>query len=83
MFQQRAAAVHVPMIQGYLGLDSSKCSLCASKAKKYKAALTTERSQAIWHSGFSVCTLLQGFWHLPEHQPPVGVCVLIPVSSGM
>lgn len=44
------------------GLDSSKCSLRISKAKKYKAALTTVSTQAIWHSGFSVSSLLQGSW---------------------
>lgn len=65
------------------GLDSSKCSLRISKAKKYKAALTTESTQAIWHSGFSVSSLLQGSWHLPGHQPPVRVPSLIPVPSGM
>lgn len=65
------------------GLDSSKCSLCISKAKKYKAALTTESTQAIWHSGFSVSSLLQGSWHLPGHQPPEREPDLIPVPSGM
>lgn len=65
------------------GLDGSKCSLRISKAKKYKAALTTESTQAIWHSGFSVSSLLQGPWHLPGCQPPVGVPGVIPVPSGM
>lgn len=65
------------------GLDSSKCSLRISKAQKYKAALTTESTQAIWHSGFSVSSLLQGSWHLPGCQPPVRVPGLNPVPSGM
>lgn len=65
------------------GLDSSKCSLRISKAKKYKAALTTESAQAIWHSGFSVSSPLQGSWHLPGRQPPVRVPGLIPVPCGM
>lgn len=65
------------------GLDSSKCSLRISKAKKYKAALTTESTQAIWHSGFSVSSLLQGSWHPPGCQPPVRVPGVIPFPSGM
>lgn len=53
------------------GLDSSKCSLCISKAKKHKAALTAQSSQAIWQSGFSVHSLLQASWHLPGCQLPI------------